>query len=66
MQVEFLALNALHVRTGGRHRILNREDIKFVVALIERRHCIYLDEIQEELYLHRYRRPSIPTLVRTL
>jgi transposase len=55
-----------HARTGGRRRILNREDIKFVVALIERRHCIYLDEIQEELYLHRGCRPSIPTLVCTL
>ena len=51
---------------GGHHRILNREDIKFVVALIECRHCIYLDKIQEELYLHRYCHPSIPTLVCTL
>ncbi|EDR05955.1 uncharacterized protein LACBIDRAFT_294716 [Laccaria bicolor S238N-H82] len=55
-----------HARMGGRRRILNREDVKFVVSLIERRHCIYLDEIQEELYLHRGCRPSIPTLVRTL
>jgi transposase len=55
-----------HARTGGRRQVLNREDIKFVVALIERQHCIYLDEIQEELYLHRGYHPSIPTLVHTL
>ena len=55
-----------HARTGGCHQILNREDIKFILALIECQHCIYLDEIQEELYQHCDCRPSIPTLVCTL
>ena len=55
-----------HACTGGRHWILNREGIKFILALIEHQHCIYLNKIQEELYLHRYCHPSIPTLVHTL
>ncbi|KAF8162142.1 hypothetical protein BJ912DRAFT_824107, partial [Pholiota molesta] len=55
-----------HTRSRGRHRVLLRNDIKFIQALIERRHCIYLDEIQEELDNHRGISVSIPTLVRTL
>jgi hypothetical protein len=30
----------------GRPRLLSNENLKFVVALVKRRHCIYLDEIQ--------------------
>jgi hypothetical protein len=46
--------------------LLDPTDIRFITSLIERRHTIYLDEIQNELYQHREVRISVPTLCRTL
>lgn len=50
----------------GRNRLLAPADVKFVSALVDRRHTIYLDEIQDELYQQRGIFISIPTLCRTL
>ncbi|KAF8156092.1 hypothetical protein B0H34DRAFT_783651 [Crassisporium funariophilum] len=55
-----------HACPRGRHRILLREDIKFILSLVEHQHCIYLDKIQEELFSLHGCWPSIPTLVHTL
>ncbi|KAH9180411.1 hypothetical protein EDB89DRAFT_1803872, partial [Lactarius sanguifluus] len=41
-------------------------DIKFIAALVEQRHCIYLDEIKRALSEQRGCDVSIPTLSRTL
>ena len=37
-------------RPSGRRRVLLHEDLKLIVALLKRRHCIYLDELQAEIY----------------
>jgi transposase len=50
----------------GRKRILSQGDVKFIVALLDRRHCLYIDEIQEHLNNERRVFVSIPTLLRTL
>ena len=55
-----------HAYQSGRHQILSHEDLKLVVALLHCRHCIYLDEIQSELYNQRGVLVSIPTVLRTL
>jgi len=34
---------------SGRKRVLSQGDLKFIVALLTCRHCIYLDEIQTQL-----------------
>jgi transposase len=54
-----------HHKTG-RRRLLSSTDINFISSLIGRRHTIYLDEIQNELYQYRQIHVSIPTLCRTL
>ncbi|KAF8075919.1 hypothetical protein FPV67DRAFT_1394226, partial [Lyophyllum atratum] len=48
------------------HRKTGTTDIKLISALITRRHTIYLDEIQDELYQHRGICVSVPTLCKTL
>ena len=53
-------------RKSGRRRMLSQEDLKLVVALLNCRHCIYLDEIQDEFYTKRGTVVSITTLLRTL
>ena len=50
----------------GRQRLLSLTDIKFVASLVGRRHTIYLDEIQTELYEHQEISISVPTLCQTL
>ena len=52
--------------TGGRKRVLSQADITFIVALLNRRHSIYVDEIQEQLSNERGTVVSIATLLRTL
>jgi transposase len=55
-----------HAHQPGRRRILSQGDIKFIVALLNRRHCSYIDEIQEQLCTERGTTISITTLQRTL
>ena len=56
-----------HTRcTHGQKRILSQGDLRFIVALLNCKHCIYLDEIQTQLGNERGKLISIPTLVRTL
>jgi len=55
-----------HARQPGRHRVLYHEDIKLIVALLNRRHCIYLDELRAEVYNIRGILLSQATLMRTL
>ena len=55
-----------HAHQPGRRRVLSHEDLKLIVALLNRRHCIYLDELQAELYNIRGTLLSQPTLMRTL
>jgi transposase len=55
-----------HGHKPGRKRILTQGDVKFIVALLDRRHCLYIDEIQEHLNNERGVFPSIPTILRTL
>jgi transposase len=50
----------------GRKRILSQGDRRFIVALLNRQHCIYLDEIQEHLFNERGVSISITSLMRTL
>jgi transposase len=50
----------------GRTRVLSQGDLIFIVALLNRRHCIYLDEIQEQLRNERGISISITSLLRTL
>lgn len=51
---------------SGRKRKLTQGDVKFITALLDRKHCTYIDEIQEQLRTERGRSVSIPTLWRTL
>ena len=55
-----------HAHQPGRRRVLSREDLKLIVALLNRRHCIYVDEIKAELYNMRGTLLSQTTLLRTL
>lgn len=55
-----------NVRNTGCRRRLSPTDITFIQSLLERRHCIYIDEIQEELATGRGMDVSHSTLVRTL
>jgi transposase len=55
-----------HAHKSGRKRKLSQGDVKFIVALLKRRHCIYIDEIQEQLSHECGVAISIPTLFRTL
>jgi transposase len=51
---------------SGRHRILSPTDVDFIYSLLERRHCSYIIEIQEELARERGVHVSHTTLLRTL
>ncbi|KAF7345996.1 Tc1-mariner class transposase [Mycena venus] len=51
---------------SGRPRILDATDIKFILALIEQCHTIYIDEIQEKLLTQRNVSVSVTTLLRTM
>jgi len=53
-------------RNQGRQRLLTPTDLSFICGLLEQRHCIYLDEIQEQLLVRRGVKVSTPTLLRTL
>jgi len=55
-----------HAYKFGHHRTLLHEDLKLIVALLNQRHCIYLDELQAELYNIRDTFLSQPTLICTL
>ena len=55
-----------HAHKSGRPWKLSTLDIKFIVALVEQRHCIYLDEIKQALDEQCGCTVSIPTLLRTL
>ncbi|KAH9000083.1 hypothetical protein EDB92DRAFT_1982888 [Lactarius akahatsu] len=55
-----------HAHRRGCHRVLSLIDIKFIASLVERRHCIYLDEIKQALSEQRGCDVSVPTLSRTL
>jgi len=55
-----------HIFTAGQKRVLSQGDLKFVVALLNRRHSIYLDEIQEHLGNERGAFVSIAMLLCTL
>ena len=61
-----IAHNPHTLRRTGRQRLLSSTDIKFIASLVGRRHTIYLNEIQTELYEHREISISVPTLCRTL
>lgn len=51
---------------SGRTRLLNSTDIKFILALVEQCHTIYIDEIQEKLLSQRGVSVSVTTLLRTM
>ena len=54
-------------RSGhGRKRILSQDDLRFIVALLTRRHSMYIDEIQEQLHIERRVSVSSTTLLRVL
>ena len=55
-----------HGHQFGRCRALSHEDLKLIVALLNRRHCIYLDELQADVYNIRGTLLSQSTLMRTL
>lgn len=55
-----------HAHHSGRRRVLLPEDLKLIVALVKRRHCIYLDELQAEVFKIRGVTLSRSTLTRTL
>jgi transposase len=53
-------------RQMGRRRTLTTTDISFILALLNHHHTVYLDEIQEALWLRRGVKASTPNLTRTL
>jgi transposase len=55
-----------HAHQHGRKRKLSQGDVRFIVALLNRRHCLYADEIQEKLSDERGVFISLSTLLRTL
>ena len=55
-----------HAQKTGRNRILSSLDIKFKATLVDQRHCIYLNEIQQALSEQCNCEVSIATLSRTL
>jgi hypothetical protein len=55
-----------HAHKSGRRRRLSQGDIKYIVGLLNCRHSLYLDEIQERLRNERGTAVSISTLMRTL
>jgi transposase len=55
-----------HAHRSGRRRVLSHEDLKLIVALVKRRHCIYVDELQAEVFNIRGVTLSQSSLLRTL
>ena len=55
-----------HAHQPRRRRVLSYEDLKLIVALLNRRHCIYVDEIKAKLYSMRSTLLSQTTLLCTL
>ncbi len=55
-----------HAYKFGHHRTLLHKDLKLIVTLLNRRHCIYLNELQAELYNICGTFLSQPTLMCTL
>jgi transposase len=55
-----------HAHKGGRNRTLSLVDIKFLTALVDQPHSIYLHEIRHALSKHRGRAVSITTISRAL
>jgi hypothetical protein len=55
-----------HAHKPGQKHKLSQGNVKFIVALLKRRHCIYIDEIQDELSDEHGVAISIPTLFHTL
>ena len=55
-----------HSHKTGRKCVLSQGDLQFIVALLNRRHCLYLDEIQSQLFTERGTTISITTLFGTL
>ena len=53
-------------RCAGRQRTLSSTDLAFIQALLKQKHCLYLDEIQEQLLLQHGVQASVPTIWRTL
>jgi hypothetical protein len=55
-----------HTGKAGRRCALSHGDLKFIVALLTHRHCIYLDEIQKQLYDEHETLVSLATLLTAL
>lgn len=55
-----------HAHKTGRRRTLSHADMKYINTLLNRRHILYLDELQDELLAARRVEISIPTLCRAL
>ena len=55
-----------HAHKTGCNWKLSPLDIKFIAALVDQWHCIYLNEIQQALSKHRGRVVSVATLSRSL
>lgn len=53
-------------RCTGRRRLLTPTDLTFIRGLLDNRHCIYLDEIQDQLLTRRGIKVSVSTILRTL
>jgi transposase len=51
-----------HSNKPGRSRILSHLNIKFIIALVNQKHCIYLSEICQALSEERGLNVSITTL----
>jgi transposase len=50
----------------GRRRKLDSVDLRFIWALLNQEPCMYLDELQDQLWIRRNVFVSIPSLLRTL
>jgi len=55
-----------HAHKTGRKWTLSSLNIKFIVALVDQRHCLHLNEIRQALFEHRGCKVSVATLSHTL
>ena len=55
-----------HAHKTGRNQTLSHLDIKFIAALVDQKHCIYLNEICQALSKYRGCQVSVSTVSRTL
>lgn len=53
-------------KKGGRPRVLSRIDLKYINSLVQRRHTMYLDELQDKLLQNRGTSVSVTTIYRAL